>query len=181
MATLARDAGQRALSQYIDEDAQLYRELFAPEMMELRRIGLGMGAGNAYQAATSALGTAGRSFDSAISSFTRDRLRAGLATDDASAASQQRRLSLQRIIQQVDAANRASRGAMDARRMAQTWGLQSFGDAASAGTGILRQIAQNEADREAQYQIAKAQAKQAGLRALTTMAGIGIGAWLGAS
>lgn len=164
-------AGRDALAGYTKEDQQTYNELFAPQMMSLREIGLGMGAGNVFDAANRGVETAGRTFDATLGSFARDRERAGLATDGASAASQGRRLSLQRVIQQVDAGNRGSRNAKAAQRTAQAWGMQTFGDASASANQTLAQIAQSEADRDAQYRQARAQ-NRAGL---TQMAGAGLG------
>lgn len=171
---LSMFAGRDTLAGYTKEDQQFYNENFVRPMLDLREIGLGMGAGNVDAAATRGMSTAGRTFDSTRGSFRRDQERLGLATDSATAASQNRRLSLQRVIQQVDAGNRASRGAKDAQRTAQNFGMQAYGDSIAGANQTLSQIAQNEADREAQYQGAKAGAKAADMQAGAALASMAL-------
>lgn len=174
MATLGNFAGRDTLSSYTREDLQTYNELFNPELLALREIGLGMGAGNAREAATRGIDTAGRVFDSTMGSFARDQERAGLAVDPATAASQARRLSLSRIIQQVDAANRGSRNAVAARRTAQAFGMDTFGDATSTANQTLSYIAQREADRDAQYRDARARSRSAEIGTAASLVGVGL-------
>lgn len=175
MATgLGMFAGRDSLAGYTKEDQQFYDENFVRPMLDLREIGMGMGAGNTYDAANRGVETAGRTFDSTRGSFTRDQQRLGLRTDAATAGSQNKRLSLSRVIQQVDAGNRASQGAKSAQKAAQAWGMQTYGDSVTGANQTLSQIAQGESDREAQYQGAKAGAKAADTQALATVAAMGL-------
>jgi hypothetical protein len=140
------------------EDYDFYRESFAPQTSELRRIGLGFGAGNQYDAIQSTLPTAGKMFDTGTATFERDRERLGLR-DNAAAGSQRKRLGLARVLSQVDSANRASRGARDMREDAQNFGMDSYAQNAVGASGTLRSITGEDMDRDLQYKDAKGRAK----------------------
>lgn len=168
--SLGMFAGRDALAGYAKEDQQTYNQTFMPELMHLREIGLGMGEGNVYDAAKRGVEGAGRTFDSTMGSYARDRERAGMRVDAATGASQNRRLSLSRIISQVDAGNRASRGAKDAQRAAQDFGMQTYGDSVVGANQTLASIANSEADRDAQYRKAKADDKAGDLAAIGQIA-----------
>lgn len=165
MATFGLTAGSDALSAGVKEDRQFYQDNFLQPSIDLRAIGLGMGIGNQYNASRDAIASSGRAFNTAEGAYGRDVARSGVAGDATQQASRQRRMSLGRIISEVDAGNRASRGAKQTQRDAQTFGTQMYGDLVTDSNSSLRAIAQAEQDREAQYSGAKsgANAGAAGL------------------
>lgn len=159
MATLSRTAGADALTAGVQQDREFYRDSFLQNSLDLRAIGLGIGAGNTFTAANNALASSGRASDVADSAYARDVARSGIAVDPTQQASRARRLSLSRIISGVDAANNASRAAKAAQRQAQTFGTQFYGDLVTDSNAALRDIAAAEQDRENQYRDAKSGSK----------------------
>lgn len=149
------------------EDLDFYTRQFAPQTSELRRIGLGFGAGNQYEAIQNALPEAGRKFDAGAATFERDLERGGVRDDDA-VASQRKRLSLARILSQVDSANRASGVARQNRQAAQEFGLDTYGSSASSAGSLLSAIASGDANRDLQYKDAKAGASAGKKQAIGT-------------
>jgi len=147
------------------------RELVKP-LLDLRSIGLGMGEGNQYDAAGRGLETATRRADSTAGMFERDRMRAGIGVDTATAESRTKRLGLRRILSQVDAANRGAQGARDLTKQAQLVGSQLYGNAITNANASLAQIAGAETDRDAQYRGAKAADKAGDMQTLATVATI---------
>lgn len=155
MATFGRSAGADALAAGVEQDRDFYRDNFLQQSLDLRSIGLGRGAGNERTAALGARADSNRMSDVADSAYGRDVSRSGIAGDATQQASRKRRLSLSRVISEVDSANNASRGAKSMRQQAQTFGTQFYGDLVTDSNGALRDIAASEQDRESQYRDAK--------------------------
>jgi hypothetical protein len=155
MATFGRTAGQDALAAGVEQDRQFYRDNFLQQSLDLRAIGLGIGAGNSRLAANNARADSSRMFDVAERAYARDVARSGTPGDATQQASRGRRLSLARVISEVDAANNASRGARAMRQQAQTFGTQFYGDLVTDSNSALTNIAAAEQDRETQYRNAR--------------------------
>jgi hypothetical protein len=152
----AHDAAQTSLGNAVAADRQSYQRNFAPGALQLRRIALGMDEGNEYEQSVAAGKDSNRAFGSAQGQYERDLFRRGVSTNDGAASGQRKRLGLGRIIAQVDAQNGASRTARSNQQMAQTFGIQNYGELITNSNNILGNIAKSEVDRYAQWRGANA-------------------------
>lgn len=149
-------AGQDLLATATQENRDFYRDNALGESLSLRAIGLGMGAGNQFTAASDALASSGRASTTAENQYARDMLRQGVSGDATQQQSRSKRLGLRRVLSSVDSANSASRGARANQRAAAAYGTQLYGDLTSDANAALTRIASAETDRENQLKGAKA-------------------------
>lgn len=134
----------------IASDRTFYDQNFAQPGMTLRNIALGIGDGNVSTASRDAVAKSDRFGQVNANALARDRQRQGLSASSAKSQSQDRRLSLSRVIANVDAGNRARDAAGERRRMAQEFGTQTYGDNIAGANNILSRLADKEGDRENQ-------------------------------
>lgn len=151
--------GQEAYEAGLREDRSFYRDNFVQPTLDLRAIGLGMGAGNQFTAAADAQSRSQNMSDTAESAYSRDLERSGGISSDKQ-SSQQRRLGLGRIIASVDSSNRATANARALQSSAAAAGSQLYGDMTFDANQSLRAIAQAEMDRQQQYKDAEAAGKR---------------------
>lgn len=169
-------AARDTLGRVARANEQFYNANYGGELTNLRNVALGLGGtqGDAYGAAQEGIGTASRLYDVAAGGLQRARARMGLAPRADVAANQGRRLSLARVISQVDSGNRGIERAVAIQRDAQEQGTQLYNAMSNNSQQILGGIASQETDREAQRRGAAAN-KKAGLIGLAGTA-IGIAA-----
>lgn len=171
-----RFAGRDTLRDVVRANERFYSNNYAGELTNVRNIALGLGGtqGDAYGATREGIATATRLYDVAASGVDRARMRMGMAPRADVAANQGKRLSLSRIISQVDAGNRGAERAVGIQRAAQDQGANMYNALSNNATKILGDIAASETDRDAQRRGAAA-AKKAGLLGLAGTA-VGIAA-----
>jgi hypothetical protein len=149
-------AGQDLLATTTQENRDFYRDNALDESLNLRAIGLGMGAGNQFTAAADGLARSNANSDTVAGQYSRDSLRTGVAGDGTQQASRSRRLGLRRVLSSVDSANGSSRNARAQQRAAAAYGTQLYGDLTTDANGALTSIARSEVERENQLKGAKA-------------------------
>lgn len=171
-----RFAGRDTLSDVARQNEEFYNDNYAGEVTNLRNTALGLGGtqGDAYAATREGITGAGRLYDVAAGGIGRARARMGLAPRADVASSQGRRLSLARIISQVDAGNRGTERAVGIQRDAQAQGTGLYNALSNNSSRILGDIAGSETDRDAQRRGFEAQ-RRAGIVGLAGTA-IGIAA-----
>lgn len=169
-------AGRTTLGNVTRENEQFYAGNYAGELRNLRNTALGFGGtqGDAYGAAQEGISTAGRLYDVAAGGLDRANARFGRMPRADVAANQGKRLSLARIISQVDAGNRGTERAVEFQRDAQEQGTNLYNALSNNSSRILSDIAAQETDRDAQRRGAKAAKKAGTLGAIGT--GLGIAA-----
>lgn len=169
-----RFAGRDTLSGVAQANEQFYNQNYAGELTNLRNTGLGLGGtqGDAYAATQEGIATSSRLFDVAASGVGRANARMGRAPTGDVAASQGKRLSLARIVSQVDAGNRGAERAVGIQRDAQEQGVQLHSAMSNNSSRILSEIAAQETDRDAQRRGFSAQKKAGTLGMIGTAVGI---------
>lgn len=169
-----RFAARNTLGDVARADDLFYQQNYARELRNLRDTALGLGGttGDAYAGAQEGIKGAGRLYDVAAGGIDRARSRMGIAPQADVAANQGRRLSLARIISQVDAGNRGSERAIDAQRTAQEVGTQMYANLTSSSNNILADVASAETDRDSQRRGANANKKAGLLAGIGTAVGI---------
>lgn len=172
----SRFAARDTLSDVARTNEAFYADNYAGELRNLRDTALGLRGtqGDAYAASQEGIATASRLYDVAAGGLGRADARMGRAPMADVAANRGKRLSLARIISQVDAGNRGTERAVGIQRDAAEQGTQLYNALSNNSSRILADIAMQETDRDAQERGAKA-AKRAGtLGAIGT--GLGIAA-----
>lgn len=167
----ARFAARDTLSSAARANEEFYGQNYGGELRNLRDTALGLGgtAGDAYSASQQGIQTATRLYDVAAGGYGRANARMGRAPMGDVASNYNKRLSLARIISQVDAGNRGTERAVGIQRDAQEQGTNLYNALSNNSSRILADIANQETDRDAQRRGAAA-AKKAG-----TLSAIGTG------
>lgn len=160
-----RNAAQNAQSGLIAERTAEYQRSFAPAANSLRDMAL-----STYDQADTdkAMASAGRTYDASAGALERQQRGLGVAP----VAGQEKRLSLRRILSQVDSGNRAIDGADERRSLAQMYSTDQYGDLMSNAGSIYGDIASQELNRKGQYRQAQAGRDSSVMGAVGTVAGI---------
>jgi hypothetical protein len=160
-----RNAAQNAQGALSAERTAEYNRSFAPVAASLRDVAL-----SSYDPsdAASAAADAGKAYDVSAGALERQQRGMGVAK----LAGQDSRLSLRRIISQVDAGNRAIDGADDRRTTAQMFSTDQYGELTSAAGSTYGELANQELNRKAQYTGAKASQRANIMQTAGTVASI---------
>lgn len=167
-------AARDTLSNVARANEEFYQGGYAGELTNLRNTALGLGGtqGDAYAATKEGIGTATRLYDITAGGIDRARSRMGWQPRADVAANQGKRLSLARIISQVDSGNRGAERAVGFQRDAMSQGTGLYNALSNNSSKILGDIASAETDRDAQRRGANAAKKAGTLGLIGTAVGI---------
>jgi hypothetical protein len=160
-----KKAGQRALTGLIEARSAEYDNFYAPVASSLGEMAK---APFDIDAAREAGQTAARTFDASAGALERQQRGLGVAQS----AGQGDRLSLRRILAEVDASNRKLDGDNERRSLAQQFSMDQYSDLYGNAGSIYNLLSEREINRKAQHTQARSAVNSGAMGAAGTVAGI---------